>query len=108
MAGRSVASDTIPGLYQELQQHIPADARVLINDPAALYYFTGQSGVVIPNGDAETVRQIAAQYDVEYLVLQAGGMTDEIAPLYDDPPAFLTPISLTTPDVRLYAFTISP
>ncbi len=108
MAGRSVASDTIPALYQELQQHIPADARVMINDPAALYYFTGQSGVVIPNGDAEAVRQIAAQYDVEYLVLQAGGMTDEIAPLYDNPPAFLTPIPLTTPDVRLYAITISP
>ena len=108
LAGRSVAIDTIPGLYQELQQHIPADARVLINDPAALYYFTGQSGVVIPNGDAEAVRQIAAQYAVEYLVLQVGGMTDEIALLYDDPPAFLTPIPLTTPDVRLYAFTISP
>ena len=108
MAGRIVASDTIPALYQELQQVIPPEARVMINDPAALYYFTGYGGVVIPNGDADAVRQIATQYAVQYLVLQAGGMTDELAPLYNAPPAFLTPIPLTTPDVRLYAITISP
>jgi hypothetical protein len=65
----------VPGLnsnadfYRTLAADLPDDAVVMVNDPAALYYHTGLSGVVVPNADPEVVPEIAARYGVTYLVL---------------------------------------
>jgi 4-amino-4-deoxy-L-arabinose transferase-like glycosyltransferase len=55
--------------YRTLAADLPADAVVMANDPAALYYHTGLSGVVVPNADPTVVPEIAARYGVDYLVL---------------------------------------
>jgi 4-amino-4-deoxy-L-arabinose transferase-like glycosyltransferase len=55
--------------YRTLADDLPGDAVIMVNDPAALYYHTGLSGVVVPNADPDVVPEIAARYGVNYLVL---------------------------------------
>ncbi len=55
--------------YRVLGRDLPADAVVMINDPAALYYQAGLSGVVVPNADPDVIPEIAARYGVNTLVL---------------------------------------
>lgn len=108
-AGRVAPTTGLPALYEELRLHIPAGSRVMINDPAALYYYTGFGGVVVPNEDPAAVLEIANQYDVTYLVLERGGVPAGLASIFDAPPDFLLPIPIDDmPDVRLYAITIAP
>jgi hypothetical protein len=98
-----------PGLYVELQSKLPPDARVMINDPAELYYFTGLGGVVLPNNDSSVIPEIARRYNVRYLLLEqvtpdgiAHAATTGLETIPAQPPDFLTPIPITTPNVRLY------
>jgi hypothetical protein len=55
--------------YATLDEMLPADARVMVNDPAAFYYHTGRPGVVVPNGRAEAVRALAERYGVTHVIL---------------------------------------
>lgn len=55
--------------YTALADDLPNDAVIMINDPAALYYHTGLSGVVVPNADPEVVVEIAEAYGVTHLLL---------------------------------------
>ncbi len=55
--------------YRTVAADVPDDAVLMVNDPAALYYHTGLSGVVVPNADPAVVPEIAARYGVNYLVL---------------------------------------
>lgn len=64
-----------PSSYQKLAAIIPAGSRVMINDPAALYYFTGLGGVVLPNEAADVIPEIANRYDIDYLVVE--NVTDD-------------------------------
>ena len=99
-----------PPLYKALQEQIPPDARVMINDPAQLYYFTGLGGVVLPNESPDVIADIALKYDVKYLVIEGisadGAQSNAITPKMDSiltaPPAFLIPVALNVPNVRLY------
>jgi hypothetical protein len=102
-----------PALYRELATALPPDARVMINDPAALYYHTGLGGVVLPNATPEIIPEIARHYRVTHVLLQAVtedgyalAATDGLANIPAAPPSFLTPISLDIPEVRLYAIDI--
>lgn len=97
-----VSAGTIPTLYEELQARLPANARLIINDPAALYYYTGMGGVVTPNAAPDVLPQIAERYNVDYLVLEAGGIPARLLPAYDDPPSFLRRMDFPDPNVRLY------
>ncbi len=92
-----------PALYAELEQRLPPDARLMINDPAMLYYYTGWGGVVTPNADLELIQEIARRYDVDYLVLEPGGIPDRLMSAYDSPPPFLTRLELANSEMRLYA-----
>lgn len=67
--------------YQTVIQDLPPDAVLMVNDPAALYYHTGRSSVVIPNADPDVVPEIAEQYDVAYLVLDVN-RTDPFTDLF--------------------------
>jgi len=101
---------TTPGLYRELTAVVPADARVMINDPAQLYTFTGLSGVVLPNEAPDAIVEIARKYDVRYLLIEgvtADGTSSvaaspELWPLLSNPPDFLKPIPFTPSGTRLY------
>ncbi len=98
-----------PDLYRTLAAQLPANARVMINDPAQLYYFTGLGGVVLPNEFPDTILDIARKYDVDYLLLE--GITDdgraaqapqELWSILTSPPDFLTHLPLDVPGARLY------
>lgn len=108
---RRVTGET-PPFYARLVALLPADARVMVNDPAQLYYFTGLGGVVIPNEDPAAVVEIARRYGVRYLLLEevtpdgraALGAPQTFWPLLAAPPAYLEPLPLADfPDKRLYA-----
>ncbi len=105
------AAARTPEMYSELMQNLPPNARVMINDPAALYYFTGFGGVVLPNNSPEVLPEIARRYDIDYLVLEFvnldSGDTLLAAPRAlwfnpDAPPAFLVEVAVGAPNMRLY------
>lgn len=98
-----------PPLYTALARELPPDARVMVNDPAALYYFTGLGGVVLPNASYTVIPEIAERYGVRYLLLEgvrperpAGVVPGRLAFDADNPPDFLRPLPLNIPDARLY------
>jgi 4-amino-4-deoxy-L-arabinose transferase-like glycosyltransferase len=66
---RMPALNSNADFYSTLAADLPDGAVVMVNDPAALYYHTGLSGVVVPNAYPEVVPEIAARYGVTYLVL---------------------------------------
>jgi len=95
-ASGGISSDEIPRFYRNIAQTLPADARVMINDPTALYYFTGLGGVVIPNEDPAVIRDIADTFNVDYLLLERQGAVLGVPQRFDfdvdNPPNFLTEI----------------
>ncbi len=101
-----------PALYSLLQGALPEDARVMVNDPAQLYYFTGYGGVVLPNETPDVLPEIAGKYGVDYLLLEyttVNGQTSvaasaKLASILDTPPGFLTRVDLDLPGAVLYAF----
>jgi hypothetical protein len=92
---------------------LPADARIMANDPSAIYYHTGRGGVVLPNEVPDAILDIARRYEIDYLLIEfptdADGTPIAAIPAPLDPllttlPDFLTPVPLpNTPDMRLYA-----
>ncbi|MDX2159770.1 MAG: hypothetical protein SF162_00455 [bacterium] len=91
-AGRVSAGEP-SSLYRTLDTLIPADARVMINDPAMLYTFTGRGGVVVPNAAPDMIPLIAERYRVDYLVLERSGIPAPLQPAWDVPPTFLTELT---------------
>lgn len=90
-----------PQMYQDLLAFLPEGARVMRNDPAELYYYTGLGGVVLPNAAPEMILAIAQQYDIDFLMLEYPNVP---APLwFDTPPPFLQPLSFPYRGVALYA-----
>ncbi len=82
------------GLYfQDVAARVGPDAVVMINDPSALYYFTGLPGVVIPNASPDVIPDLAKRYGVNTVVLDLGS-TVPMMELYfgRNVPPFLTPI----------------
>ena len=57
--------------YRTLAADLPPEAVVMVNDPPALYYHAGLAGVVVPNADPAVVPEIARQYGVTHLLLDA-------------------------------------
>ena len=97
-----------PTLYAILLDKIPSDARVMINDPARMYYHTCSlgnclGGVAIPNESPEIALEIAERYDVDYLVLEERGIPLPMQ-FGDEIPSFLTPIDINLDGITLYAF----
>jgi hypothetical protein len=67
--GKRTAGDTAGGFFQSLTAHLPPDSVVMINDPSAMYYYTGIPGVVVPNAPPDRIMDIALRYGVNTLVL---------------------------------------
>jgi hypothetical protein len=97
-------------LYPALQAALPPDSRIMINDPAQLYYYTGIGGVTFPNAAPETILEIAARYDIDYVVIEGDNISGLAVPapmLFDleKPPLFLREVShdvFQRPEARLY------
>lgn len=90
-----------PHFYRILAEVIPEDARVMINDPTQFYYYTGIGGVVVPNEAPQIALEIAERYDIDYLLLENGGIPEPM--LFDTVPDFLTPIDIELGGATLYA-----
>ncbi len=105
-----VREHDMPGLDQTLLQLLPPGSRVMINDPAQLYYYTGFGGTVLPNESPDVIPEIARQYDVGYLVIEGispdGYASEAASPklwsILTAAPDFLIPIPINIPDVKLY------
>jgi hypothetical protein len=97
-------------LYGILDAALPLNARVMINDPAQLYYFTGRGGIPFPNETPDTLLELAPKYRVEYVLLEitSDGLAAVPAPFLfdiDNPPPFLQEVALSQaalPSARLY------
>lgn len=94
-----------PALYTELRSTVPADARILSDDPPELYYYTGMGGATLPNGTQDTVLAVARRYQIDYLLLKddPGSIPAGLLPILDTPPAFLKPLPFKSKSARLYA-----
>ncbi|MBW4436259.1 MAG: hypothetical protein KME04_03945 [Pleurocapsa minor GSE-CHR-MK-17-07R] len=99
------ASDVMPSFYQELTALLPADARVMINDPSALYYYTGLGGAVVPASPQDVIPALAEAYDLDYVVLEQAGLTVQMAPAFESPAAFLRRLPFSDERVRVYEIT---
>lgn len=93
----------VPTLYAELVAALPAGSRVMINDPSALYYYTGLGGVAVPNSEPSVIPEIAERYNIQYVVLESAGLPAPMFQAWDEPPDFLTPLPFNQPGARLYA-----
>ncbi len=98
----------LPPLYPALERVLPADARVMINDPGILYYYTDRGGVTLPNETPDVIPVIARTYGIDYLLIEftrfGAAMPPPLIFDFDNPPDFLTPIpELNRRDARLYA-----
>ena len=65
---------------------IPQDARVMVNDPAAFYYYSQRQCLALPNNDVDTMLQVAARYDAQYLLVDKNAPSP-LQALYDQPGA---------------------
>jgi hypothetical protein len=105
---RRVGEYTLPQ-YEALKVFLPPDARVMINDPAQLYYYTLHGGVVLPNETPDVIPVIAQKYGVDYLLVEIVNgrlaMPDPLEFDLDNPPPFLREVDKAQYDVpgtRLY------
>ncbi|MCA0452531.1 MAG: hypothetical protein LCI00_00975 [Chloroflexi bacterium] len=105
-----VSPQTASPLHTALHDTLPTDARVMINDPAQLYYFTGLGGVVLPNESPDVIVEIARKYGVRYLVVEgiatdgqsSVALTEQLQSLLITPPNFLIEQPFNVPNARLY------
>lgn len=59
-----------PSYYTQLQAIIPTGSRVMRNDPAQLYYYTGLGGVVLPNERPQVMMFLAEKYQIDYVLFE--------------------------------------
>lgn len=85
-----------------LAKLLPEGSRVMINDPAQLYYYTGIMGVALPNESPEIALKIAEIYNIDYLVLEENHVTEPLQ--FVQAPDFLIPVETELQGVRIYAF----
>lgn len=67
-----------------MQDALDQDERVMVNDPAAFYYYSQRECLVVPNGDVEVLLEVAARYQVRYLVLDRNAPSPLMG-LYEQP-----------------------
>ena len=82
------------GLIRLAAEVLPPEAVVMSNDPAALYYFTGLGGVVVPDGGPDAILALAERYGVTHVLLDENH-TQALDDLYAgrDVPDFLRPVT---------------
>lgn len=89
-----------PPLFGEYQRVIPQGARVMINDVAQLYYYTGIGGVVLPNESIFVVPEIAQKYEIDYLILEFPNVPYPIR--FEEVPPFLERVPFSVEGIEIY------
>jgi 4-amino-4-deoxy-L-arabinose transferase-like glycosyltransferase len=80
------------------QAGAPLTDRVMSIDAGGVKYWTGRGGVVLVNDPLDTIRDVAAAYDIDWLVLDRQDTVDPVAPVLerDDRPAWIGAPILST------------
>ncbi len=102
--------------YQDLATHLPDDAVLMVNDPAAWYYHTSLWGINLPDTPLERLPELVERYCLTHLILDEN-VTTSFEPLILDkepPPDFLEltdafgfDTESTDDDVQIYRFTLT-
>ena len=71
----------------------PSTDRVLSADPAGIEYFLGRGGVVMPNDSLDVIGQVAADYDIRWLILERAHIVEPLIPVIESKtrPSWLGP-----------------
>jgi len=56
---------------------------LLSADPGGFKYFTGRGGVVTPNDSLDVIRQVAADYNIRWLVLERAHLVEPMFPVIE-------------------------
>lgn len=67
------------------KQAAPDEAVVIVANPAGYYLASGRPAVVVPDGDEQTVLQVARRYGGRYLILEKGSLPRGLEALYNQP-----------------------
>lgn len=60
------------------------DEPVAVNNPPGFYVATGRRAIVIPNGDADTLKEVVTRYDIKWVILDSN-RPEGLAHLYENP-----------------------
>ncbi|MBA4380528.1 MAG: hypothetical protein C0393_07640 [Anaerolinea sp.] len=71
--------------YSVEKQGAPVEAVVIVANPPGYYLASGRSAVAIPDGDEQTVLQVAGRYGGRYLILEQGSLPRALEALYARP-----------------------
>jgi len=68
-----------------VEQGAPDEAAVIVANPPGYYLVSGRAAVAVPDGDTQTVLDVAHRYGGCYLILEQGSLPGGLAKLYDQP-----------------------
>jgi len=68
-----------------VEQGAPGEAAIIVANPPGYYLTSGRPAVAVPDGDAQTVLDVAHRYGSRYLILEKGSLVGDLAKLYDQP-----------------------
>ena len=105
IASRATTWNDNGKFYATIADDVPNDAVLMVNDPAALYYHTGLSGIVVPDAGLDAVQELVTRYAVTHILLDQN-RTRPLDDLYTGQvlPDYLQLIPQeVAPDVRVFA-----
>ncbi|PIZ25981.1 MAG: hypothetical protein COY47_02990 [Chloroflexi bacterium CG_4_10_14_0_8_um_filter_57_5] len=68
-----------------VEQGAPVEAVVVVANPPGYYLASGRPAVAVPDGDEQTVLDVARKYGGRFLILEQGSLPRGLARLYDQP-----------------------
>ena len=108
LASRLEAWNDNGAFYDGVVADLSPDAVLMVNDPAALYYYTGHAGVVVPDSEPDVVPDIATRFGVTHLVLDEN-RTAPFDGLYrgEESRPYLVPLGDLAGGLRLFAIDLA-
>jgi hypothetical protein len=67
------------------KQGAPSDAVVIVVNPPGYYLASGRPAIAVPDGDVQTVLEVASRYNARYLILEKESLPRALGELYDQP-----------------------
>ena len=62
-----------------------ANAVVMVANPPGFYLASGNPAIAVPNGDLDTLLNVAKRYGAKFLILEAGSTPLGLMQVYDHP-----------------------
>jgi hypothetical protein len=57
----------------------------MVANPPGFYLASGNSAIAVPDGDVNTLFEVARRYGAKYLILEEGGTPSGLMTVYDHP-----------------------